>query len=309
MKISGFSMVRNATKLYYPIKEAIESILPICDEFIVAVGEGDSDDKTKERIESIDSDKVKVIDTVWKEKHFENGQVNAIQTNIALDECSGDWCFYLQADEVIHEKYLPIIKDRCREFLNDDEVEGLVFDYKHFWGDYDHYQISHGWYKREVRVIKNNCGIRSNNSAQGFKKKNGEKPRVAHAKAEVYHYGWVRPPYLMQSKKKALDTVHWGKEEAKEFYKTKPDEFDYGPLDQLPVYNGTHPTVMEDWIAKMNWEDKLQYSGKPDPRREPHKHERTKTKILTAIEQWLERKFGGKVYLSAHRNYKLLGEK
>jgi len=308
LKISGFSMVRNATKLYYPIKEAIESILPICDEFIVAVGEGDEDDRTRERIESIDSDKVKIIDTVWKEEHFAGGEVNAIQTNIALDECSGDWCFYLQADEVVHEKYLQVIEDRCREFQDDEEVEGLVFDYRHFWGDYDHYQISHGWYKREVRVIKNNLGIESHNSAQGFRK-NGCPVRAAHANAEIFHYGWVRPPHLMQSKKKALDSVHWGKEEAEEYYKTAPDEFDYGPLDQLAVYKGTHPEVMQDWIAEMDWEDKLQYEGDPDPRRELHKHEQLKNKMLTAIERKLERKFGGKVYLSSHRNYKLLGEK
>jgi glycosyltransferase involved in cell wall biosynthesis len=308
MKISGFSMVRNATKLYYPIKEAIQSILPICDEFIVAVGQGDEADRTRERIESIDSDKIKIIDTVWKEEHFENGKVNAIQTNIALDHCSGDWCFYLQADEVVHEKYLPIIEDRCREFLNDEEVEGLVFDYKHFWGDYDHYQISHGWYKREARVIKNNLGIRSYKSAQGFRL-NGEPIKAAHAWAEIFHYGWVRPPHLMQNKKKALDSVHWGKEEAEEHYKTAPDEFDYGPLDQLAIYNGTHPEVMQDWIEKMDWEDKLQYSGEPDPRRGLHKHEKPKSKFLTKIERWLERKFGGKVYLSSHRNYKLLGEK
>ena len=94
--------------------------------------------------------------------------MNAVQTNIAIEQCSGDWCFYLQADEVVHEKYLPVIKDRCRELLNDQEVEGLVFDYRHFWGDYDHYQLSHGWYKREIRIIRNNIGINSYRSAQGL---------------------------------------------------------------------------------------------------------------------------------------------
>ena len=308
MKISGFSMVRNATKLYYPIKQAIESILPICDEFVIAIGKGDEDDKTKEVVESIESDKIKIIDTIWKEEDFVNGRVNAVQTNIALDACQGDWCFYLQADEVVHEKYLPVIKDRCIELQNDNEIEGLVFDYRHFWGDYDHYQISHGWYKREVRVVKNNLGIESNNSAQGFRR-NGERIKAAHANAEIFHYGWVRPPKFMQNKSKALNSVHWGKEKAKEVYKTKPDEFDYGPLDQLPIYKGTHPRVMQNWIAKMNWENKLQYKGDPDPRRELHKHEKLKTRIITAIEQKLERKFGGKVYLSGHRNYKLIGNK
>jgi len=301
-------MVRNATKLYYPIKQAIESILPICDEFVIAIGKGDEDDKTKEVVESIESDKIKIIDTIWKEEDFVNGRVNAVQTNIALDACQGDWCFYLQADEVVHEKYLPVIKDRCIELQNDNEIEGLVFDYRHFWGDYDHYQISHGWYKREVRVVKNNLGIESNNSAQGFRR-NGERIKAAHANAEIFHYGWVRPPKFMQNKSKALNSVHWGKEKAKEVYKTKPDEFDYGPLDQLPIYKGTHPRVMQNWIAKMNWENKLQYKGDPDPRRELHKHEKLKTRIITAIEQKLERKFGGKVYLSGHRNYKLIGNK
>jgi len=309
MKISGFSMVRNATKLYYPIKEAIESVLPICDEFVVAVGKGDKDDYTRKRIESIDSDKVKSIDTVWDIENQRNGIIHSEQTNLALDHCSGDWCFYIQADEVVHEKYLPVIKDRCLELLDDDEVEALVFDYRHFWGDYGHYQISHGWYKREVRMIKNNIGVRSNASAQGFRKNGDQKPKAAHANAEIFHYGWVRPPKYMETKRKAFNTIHWGKKKAKEYHEQEPDEFDYGPLDRLPEYKGTHPKVMQEWIDKMDWEDKLQYNGEPNPHRELHKHERLKNKILTSIEQKLERRFGGKVYLSSHRNYKLLGNK
>lgn len=308
MKISGFSMVRNATKLYYPIKEAILSILPICDEFIITVGKGDEDDHTREEIMSIGSDKIRIIDTVWEEKDCFKGRVNAIQTNIALDQCSGDWCFYIQADEVVHEKYLPIIKDRCLELLEDQEVEGLVFDYRHFWGDYDHYHITHGWYKREVRIVRNKIGIRSNNSAQGFRK-NGERIRAAHANAEIFHYGWVRPPYFMQNKCKALNSVHWGKKAAEEYYAKAPQEFDYGPLDKLAVYKGTHPQVMQPIIAKMDWKDKLQYSGEPNPYREPHKHEKLESKILSTIERKLEKKFGGKVYLNNHRNYVLLGDK
>ena len=309
MKISGFSMVRNATKLYYPIKQAIESILPICDEFVVAVGKGDEDDYTREEIESINSDKIKIIDTEWDIENQRHGVIHAEQTNLALDNCTGDWCFYIQGDEIIHEKYLPVIKDRCIELLDDDEVEGLVFDYRHFWGDYRHYQISHGWYKREARIIRNNVGIRSHKSAQGFRKPGRTPIKAAHANAEVFHYGWVRPPKYMETKRKAFHTIHWGKNEAKKYHEDEPEYFDYGPLDRLPVYRGTHPEVMKDRISEMDWEDKLQYSGEPNPNRKKHKHETLRNKILTAIEQKLERKFGGKIYLSMHRNYKLLGEK
>jgi len=310
MKISGFSMVRNATKLYYPIKQAIESILPICDEFVVAVGKGDEDDYTREEIESIDSDKIKIIDTEWDIENQKNGIIHAEQTNLALDHCTGDWCFYIQADEVIHEKYLPVIKDRCIELLDDKEVEGLVFDYRHFWGDYRHYQISHGWYKREARIIRNNSNIRSHKSAQGFRKPGRTPIKAAHANAEVFHYGWVRPPHLMENKRRAFHQIHWGKEEANKYHNNTAAEYDYGSLAELPVYKGTHPEVMESKISEMNWKDKLQYKGEPDTSdRRKHEHERIRNKILTFIEQKLERKFGGKVYLSSHRNYKLLGDK
>ncbi|MFC0185883.1 hypothetical protein ACFFJX_26995 [Pseudarcicella hirudinis] len=58
--ISGFTMVRNATKYYFPIKECILSALPIVDEFVIALGEGDLNDKTREEILSIGSDKSKL---------------------------------------------------------------------------------------------------------------------------------------------------------------------------------------------------------------------------------------------------------
>ena len=63
MFISGFSMVRNAVKLYYPVKESIESILPIVDEFVIALGNCDDDDQTLEEIKKINSNKIKIIHT------------------------------------------------------------------------------------------------------------------------------------------------------------------------------------------------------------------------------------------------------
>ena len=103
MTISGFTMVRNAGKFYYPIKEAILSVLPIVDEFIVALGDNDPDDNTRQQIESIGSDKIKIYDRVWEEKHFVDGHIFKLETDFALSKCSGDYCLYLQADEVVHE--------------------------------------------------------------------------------------------------------------------------------------------------------------------------------------------------------------
>ncbi|RKZ31364.1 hypothetical protein DRQ33_07145, partial [bacterium] len=132
MKISGFSFVKNAIILDYPVVEMIKSALPVVDEFVIACG--DSDDETTEIISQIGDPKIKIIETVWNPDDFVRGHSNAVQTNIALDACSGDWCFYLQADEVIHQKYLPVVKMACQKYLHDDRVEGFLFNYKHFWG-------------------------------------------------------------------------------------------------------------------------------------------------------------------------------
>lgn len=313
MKISGFSFVKNGVKLYYPIKEAIQSILPICDEFVVAVGEGDSDDNTREVIESIDSTKVKIIDTVWDKKFWKKGAINAIQTDIAKNACSGDWLFYVQADEVVHEKYLPIIKDRCKELLERKEVEGLVFDYFHFWGDYNHYHKSHGWYPHEIRIIRNLPEIHSWQSAQSFRYWNEKyehphqetetrKLNVAKANAAIYHYGWVRPPELMASKNKALGTVHHGEKKAQEEYDRLAKEFDYGPLNNLAVFKGSQPKVMKKMISEFNWESSLQYEGKPSSYRELHKHEKLKYRIVS----WIEQNIMGGKHIGEFKNYNLL---
>ena len=107
MKVTGFTIIRNAVKYDYPVVESIRSILPICDEFIVAVGE--SEDETRELVASIAPDKIKIIDTKWDLSLRTGGRVLADETNKALEAISPDtdWAFYIQADEVMHEQWLP----------------------------------------------------------------------------------------------------------------------------------------------------------------------------------------------------------
>lgn len=314
MKISGFTMIKNATKLYFPIKQSIESILPIVDEFIVALGDCDEADETLKEIQSINSDKIKIIHTIWDINKYPNGTENAHQTDIAKEACRGDWLFYIQADEVVHEKYLPVIKSACEKYLNDNKVEGFLFNYKHFWGDYNHYHIAHNWYPKEIRIIRNDKDIHSWESAQSFRRipnfdgKNYRqqmgtyKLKVINIEAEIFHYGWVRPPKLMTKKKFALDTIHKGEEGAIRANKNVPNEFTYGPLGGLPEYKGTHPKVMEEWIAKFNWKDQLNYSKESQPNEELHRHNKFRTKFTTFVEQKI---LGGK-QLGGFKNYILL---
>jgi glycosyltransferase involved in cell wall biosynthesis len=291
MKVSGFTFVRNAIDLYYPIVEAITSILPICDEFIVAAG--DSTDGTTEVVRSIQEPKIKIIQTVWDPAQFVRGAVNAQQTNIALDACTGDWAFYLQADEVVHEDDLEPLQRRLRVLLDDRRVEGLLFDYLHFYGDYEHYQIAHGWYRREVRIVRPGIGVRSWKSAQGFRRQ-GQKLRVALANARIFHYGWVRPPRRMTRKDFALRSVHMGVAQAREAVPDLNTDFDYGRLWGRARFGGTHPAVMASRIAEMDWEVRPTRSTR-------HRQDRLGNALLSFLEN---RILGFRI--GENRNYMLL---
>ncbi len=296
MRISGFSFARNAQKLYYPVAESIKSVLPLCDEFFIAIGQGDEDDRTREEVENIGDPKVHIIDTIWEDRDRLKGHIHGRQTNIALEKCTGDWCIYIQADEILHERYLPVVQNRCEELLEDYEVEGLLFRYKHFWGDYNHYHVNHAWYPEEIRVIRNNLGIQSWESAQSFRK-DGQKIKVADVDAEIFHYGWVRPPHYMNKKRREFATTHRGKQWVDTHYGTLEEEFNYGSLAGLKEYTDSHPNVLRRWIDSFNWQDKLQYKGKS---RTQHKHEKLKYRVLTFIEQRLlggRRLFGFKNFV------------
>jgi glycosyltransferase involved in cell wall biosynthesis len=169
MKVSGFTIIRNATTLDYPIAEAIKSILPICDEIVVAVGK--SDDNTLDVIRAIHPGKIRIIETIWDDGQRAGGRVLAMETDKALSAVSADtdWCFYIQADEVLHEKYHGVVREAMSHYLEDKTTEGLLFRYKHFYGSYDYVGSSWNWYRREIRIVRRDARIFSYRDAQGFR--------------------------------------------------------------------------------------------------------------------------------------------
>jgi len=249
--VSGFTFVKDAVKFSFPVIESIKSILPICDEFIVNVGK--SDDGTLALVRSIKNGKIEIIDSEWNPNFKYKGRILAQQTDIALAKCTGDWCFYLQADEVVHEQDLNRISKCMEEELPHEKVVGLMFNWLHFYGDYSTFINSYHWYQREVRIIRNFRGISSWSSAQGFRL-NGRKLRVKDTGAYIYHYGWVRPPEVMAAKKRYHDSLHHGNGWVKEYKKEKFDYFKHIDPATLNKYNGSHPQVMEERIAKWQGE-------------------------------------------------------
>ncbi len=252
MKVTGFSFIKNALIYDYPIVEAIQSILPVCDNFIVAVGK--SDDKTLELIQNIDKKKVKIVETVWDDSLREGGRVLAEETNKAFQAIpdDSDWAFYIQGDEVVHEKYLPVIKSAMEKYQHNKEVEGLLFKYLHFYGSFDYVGASPRWYSHEIRVVRNNKSIYSFRDAQGFRIGDNQKLKVKPIDAYVYHYGWVKPPESMQKKQEEFNKL-WHDDNWVDKNVAKVAEFDYSTVDFLELFKGDHPQVMQERIQSKNW--------------------------------------------------------
>jgi hypothetical protein len=252
MKVTGFTIIRNAIKYDYPVVEAITSILPICDEFIVAIG--NSEDGTLQLIKSINSPKIKIIETVWDDSLRQGGQVLAIETNKAFDAISADtdWCFYIQSDECVHEKHLASIKEAMLKYKDDKQVEGLLFNYVHFYGSYNYVGNSRRWYRKEIRIIKNDKSIRSYKDAQGFRKTNNSKLNVKSISAEIYHYGWVKPPKAQQAKQENFHKM-WHDDEWMKKNIAQVEEFDYSQIDSLDEFKDSHPQIFQNRVKAADW--------------------------------------------------------
>ncbi len=298
MKISGFSYIRNGFEYDYPFLESINSVLPVCDEFVIAVG--DSKDGTREAIENMNSSKIRIIDTVWDEKLRENGKIFAQQANIALDSITGDWGFHIQADEIIHENDVDKIKKAVDVYDSDPRIEGLLFDFLNFWGSYYYIHNTRKAHRCEIRIIRNNKNIRSYKDSQGFRKysgreayesgEKGEKLQVKKINVPVYHYNYVRSPELMKEK---ADHFHrfWHNDEWLEKNLSDTKQFDFNDVDDIIPFTGTHPSVMAERVNNQDWKFEFDRS-------------KTKSGFKGRILNHIEKITGCRI--GEYKNYKLI---
>jgi hypothetical protein len=242
VKVSGFTIARNAIKFNYPILESIRSILPICDEFIVNVG--DSEDDTLGLIKSINSDKIRIIENTWDLS--QGSEVLSQQTNLALKECSGDWAFYLQSDEVIHERDLPRLKRVMQAHVHNQDIDALRFWWFHFYGSYFRYRIDRGWYQKQDRIIRNDRTVESCGDAFGFRRKDGKDLRRKNTGCFLYHYGWVHPQEIMTQRRVNAESIGFTRLGGGE----RQGQYDYGDLSRFPAYFGTHPKVVKEKVGQ-----------------------------------------------------------
>ena len=291
-KVSGFTFVRNGVKFGYPFREAILSLIPAVDELIVNVGE--SDDDTLAVVEALarEHEKIKILKNKWDDSLREGGKVLAQQTDIALAACTGKWAIYLQADEVLHQDDYVWILDALKRGEKNPEVEGLLFDYLHFYGDYRVVNWNPSAYRHEVRAVRLGRNVHSYGDAQGFRVQDGSpggrKLKVLRANARIYHYGWVRPPEVMQAKTVAMDKLYHPDGHG------TGDNYKYKRIYGLEKFTGSHPLVMRDRIQQNDWSE--------DILRQPlYFHWKDVRKVAN---RWIEKATGRRPF--EYRNYVLV---
>jgi len=283
--ISGFTIVRNAVKLDYPIVPAIRSILELCDEVVVNIGK--SDDDTRDVVAGLGDPRVRIIDGVWD---FSRGSgALAHETNRAMAACRGAWGVYIQADEVLHETGAAALREKIREWNGEARVEGLLVDYHHFYGDFDTLATDRHWYRREVRAVRLGREIRSYQDAQGFRVGPGERRVQARVTgAPMFHYGWARPPQSMRQKFVASKEVFHERADQLEAH-AELEALYWTPL--LRRFAGSHPRAVQSWIAAR----RAAAGSAVGPRRLKLGH------LRLYLSDWIERLTGARLF--EYRNY------
>ena len=248
MRISGFTFVRNGLELDYPFAQSIRSLLPVVDEMVVNVP--DSEDDTLDAVRSIDDPKLKVFTSDWDESLREGGRILALQTNRALERCSGDWAFYLQADELVHEADHASIRDAARLHLDRPGVDGLLFRFLHFEGGY--HLTNPFRYRRQIRIVRNDGTNTSWGDACGFRKTDGRRLRARRVSASIYHYGWARDPQKLVQKNRELERLYH--DDA--YIRSKYDAAPAAANPELAVcvpFRGSHPVQMAERVRAADW--------------------------------------------------------
>ena len=263
MKVSAFTFIKNGQILGYPFLQSIKSVLPIVEEFVINVGE--SEDDTLALIKSIPSSKIRIIQSKWNDSMQNRGYVYGQQKMIAQYNCTGDWAFYIEGDEVYHENELEKIRESMKVYLNDLNVEELVFDFYHFYGNSNSYLDSPGWYRSEARIIKNSVRSYAPDGLfwlvlEGNKK--GRYPRAKHTGAHCYHYGWLRTEEQMNLKSKKVKK-YWGESHEK---------IDYTQMDYTIIqeFGGSHPKIILEWLPKDSGLYQVDRGYKPNNKQKKH---------------------------------------
>ena len=131
-KISGYTTIYNCEKQGYPYVQSIKSMLEFCDE--VCVVDGGSQDGTWEKLlelANVESKiKLKQVNRDWS--HPRHAIFDGMQKAEARALCTGDFCWQMDCDEVVHEDDCQKIMTLCQNFPK--EIDLISLPVIEYWG-------------------------------------------------------------------------------------------------------------------------------------------------------------------------------
>jgi len=248
--LSGHMIIKNGVRFDYPFMEGIKSVLPICDEFIVVTG---GNDGTYEALVELQKShpKIKIFRENWDKEHF---IILSEMTNKAIEKCSGVYHFQIQADECVHERYLPMIQKLCTQ-----EFDFAGFGVYHFYSNFDTIYMPGVFYDSFSRIGRRSIypQLRSYSDAMSLGCPDFDSNKLRYKDArdiKIYHYGFVRKPKFLIEKQKQM-TRWWGYQELDTYLehgeqKGKIDWLEKHTPDKLQKFPEEHPAVLKEWIAE-----------------------------------------------------------
>ena len=130
--ISGYTTTRNCISQKYPFKQCIESLLGFCDQVVVV--DGGSTDGTWEALEelSVADDRIIIAQNRRDWDHPRFAVFDGLQKAYARSLCTGEWCWQMDSDEVVHENDYGKVKEVIKRLPKATDLIALpVIEY---WG-------------------------------------------------------------------------------------------------------------------------------------------------------------------------------
>lgn len=252
MTLGGNICIRNGFELDYCWREAIQSLLPVCDEVVVC--DGGSTDGTREHIvEWAEREpKIKLVDYPWPNP---KGDIKfwTDWLNFAREHIKCDFQIQLDADEVLSENSYDWIKSykHCTEA---GKHESLWCKRWNFWRDAQSLiPYGHCLSNRVCRIAPQGVWLPSD----GADERGWRATALAQDSGiEIFHYGFIRKRESFFKKARALQEMFFNSYDPRLEEVEKVDgnwmvnisEVEW--TTQLVPFEGKHPMIMEKWLTE-----------------------------------------------------------
>jgi glycosyltransferase involved in cell wall biosynthesis len=177
-------VIRNGVKNGYTFLESIRSIVDVADEFLIS--DGHSTDGTYDYLKAA-AKRFKNINLFQDEWTTSNhGEAIAVMTNTLKARANCKWIYNIQADEVVHESFLPKLLYLTEQ--NQSDYRSFAVKFLHFVGDFFHVETNPG-YRFAVRLVPNCENIQIVGDGWTF---DGDINPVGFiTDPPLFHFGWV----------------------------------------------------------------------------------------------------------------------